>query len=248
MGRPFSDITLYIPTRYSNDTPEYRAEAFLHNYISDLYVTKMNGYKPSGATRVCIQPAYYGIWDQTWKNGSIFLIAPEFVREKYETLDRYEKYRYILDIIQWSMLQLSDEYNWDRSVFEKAYQDTINCNFEFSMSLPGKKSRDRRKLGNICIEKTETTTFAYAIIQTDSSKLKIKLFEKINSYWYDCVYLLAKNAKWKDTDKFGISYKKGLIDIYYSISEEKVFLFQSGAEVSEIDFYKFRFDYNYLSR
>ncbi|WP_315815077.1 hypothetical protein [Paraflavitalea speifideaquila] len=41
MGRPFDDITLYLPTPYANSTPEYWEETSLHNYISDLYVRKM---------------------------------------------------------------------------------------------------------------------------------------------------------------------------------------------------------------
>jgi len=46
MGRPFSDITLYTPGPYSVGTPEYIEEVSLQNYVSDLYVQKMYGYKP----------------------------------------------------------------------------------------------------------------------------------------------------------------------------------------------------------
>ena len=78
---------------------------------------KMRGYKPPHTTRVCIQPEYFKIWDRTWKNGSIALIAIGFIRDKYESLDKHGKYRYILDIIQIAMLQLSDECNWDKSIY-----------------------------------------------------------------------------------------------------------------------------------
>jgi len=36
MGAPFSDITLYIPTPYSNDSPQYWEETSLENFVSDL--------------------------------------------------------------------------------------------------------------------------------------------------------------------------------------------------------------------
>ena len=74
----------------------------------------MNGYKPPQVTRITLQPDYYDIWDRTWKNGSIFSIAPLFEREKYEDLDKRGKYQYILDIVHNSMIQLGEEYKWDR--------------------------------------------------------------------------------------------------------------------------------------
>jgi hypothetical protein len=239
MSRPFDDITLYIPTPYPNTSPEYWEETSLHNFVSDLYVQKMNGYKPPNSTRVCIQPVYHGIWDRTWKNGSIFSIACEFLRDKYESLERQGKYRYILDIIQGAMVQLSDEYNWDKAIFEKAYRNVLACDFIFSIDYPQKRSKDQRKQANLRVEKNEATTFAYAIIETGSSKLKIKLFEKKNSWWYDCVYRLSQRGKWMDSDEFGIYYSKGLIEIYYSIKEERVHLLQSGKKVQEIEFSKF---------
>ena len=238
MGRPFSDITLYIPTPYSNETPQYWEETSLHNFVSDLYVVKMHRYKPPKATRVCIQPGYFGIWEHTWKNGSIFSIACEFLRNKYESLDKRGKYRYILGMIQEAMIQLSNEHQWDKSVFERAYQEVIDCDFIFSIDFPKKMSRDRSRHANIRVEKTETLTFAYVIIETASSIKKIKLFEKRNNYWYDCVYPLAQHSKWIDLDKFGISFSKGGVEAFYSMEEDKVHLLQLGVPVHEIEFTK----------
>src|ERR1700743_1973376 len=142
MGRPFSDISLYIPTLYSNKTPEYWEETSLFNFVSDLYVQKMYGYKPPHASRITVQPAYYGTWDRTWKNGSIFHIACEFIRDKFESLDKSGKYRYILDIIQEATTKLSDEYNWDKTVFENAYREILQNDFVFSIDYPSKTSKD----------------------------------------------------------------------------------------------------------
>src|SRR5947209_11595226 len=116
MGAPFSDITLYTPTPHKNDTPEYWEETSLKNYVSDLYVQKMHGYKPAKTTRVTIQPAYHKIWNRTWKNGSIVSIAPFYSYDEYVSLDKKGKYKYILDVIQIATLQLSDEYGWDKTV------------------------------------------------------------------------------------------------------------------------------------
>jgi len=46
MGTPFSDITLYTPTSNNVGTPEYIEQVSLQNFVSDLYVQNMNGYKP----------------------------------------------------------------------------------------------------------------------------------------------------------------------------------------------------------
>ena len=76
MGAPFSDITLYTPTPHTVGTNEYWEDTSLKNFVSDLYVQKMYGYKPPKTSRITIQPAFHQIWNRTWKNGSIVSIAP----------------------------------------------------------------------------------------------------------------------------------------------------------------------------
>jgi hypothetical protein len=239
MGASFSDITLYTPTPHSVGTPEYNDHTSLQNFVSDLYVQKMYGYKPPKTTRITIQPAYHDIWNRTWQNGSIVAIAPFYSHEEYTSLDRQGKYKYILDLIQNATLQLSDEYHWDKTVFEKAYKEVIDSNFKFQINYPTKLSRDKKKLANLTIEKTETVTSVYVNIKTNGSTIKAKLFDKKNVWWYDCVYFLARHNKWLDTNKFGISYAKGKIDIWYSIQDKQVGLFEKGNRVTEIDFEKY---------
>ena len=82
MGAPFSDITLYTPTPYTVGTPEHWEETSLINFVSDLYVQNMNGYKPPKTSRITIQPAYHDIWNKTCKNGSIIAIAPYFSHDE----------------------------------------------------------------------------------------------------------------------------------------------------------------------
>lgn len=180
MGAPFSDITLYTPTPHKNDTPEYWEDTSLKNYVSDLYVQKMYGYKPPKTTRITIQPAFHDIWNRTWKNGSIVSIAPFYSHDEYVSLDKKGKYKYILDIIQIATIQLSDEYSWDKNVFEKAYKDIIESDFQFKVEYPSKMSRDRRKSGQVIIEKTETITTLNLQFTVDGEIRKVKLFENRN--------------------------------------------------------------------
>ena len=66
-----------------------------------------------------------------------------------------------------------------------------------------------------------------------------KIFDKENSWWYDCIYYLARHNKWFDTDRFGIAYGKGKIDIWYSINRNDVELYDDGQLVTEINFRKY---------
>lgn len=239
MGSPFRDITIYSPTPHPNHTTEYREEIFLMNFVSDLYVQNMNGYKPPKTSRITIQPAYHEIWGRSWKHGSIVATAPFFSHNEFVSFDKQGRYKYILDLIQTATIQLSDEYDWDKSVFENAYKKTLDSNFYFRIEYPAKQSRDKKKSGVFVIIKTETITSAYVDISINGSVTTKKLFDKKNSWWYDCVYYLARHNKWFDNDRFGVGFGRGKIDIWYSLDKNDVELYDSGQQVTEIDFKKY---------
>jgi hypothetical protein len=211
----------------------------IENFVSDLYVRKMNGYKPPKTSRITIQPAFHGIWNRTWKNGSIVHIAPYFSYTEYAALDKREKYKHILDLIQSAILLLSDEYSWDKTVFENAYREVLRSNFKFKIDYPAKLSRDKNKIATLSVEKTETITSVYVNIRVKGANITKKLFDKKNAWWYDCIYLLAQHNKWFDTDRFGISYQKGKIQFWYSIEKNEIALFENGNQVDKINFGKF---------
>jgi hypothetical protein len=239
MGAPFSDITLYLPTPLTVGTPDYCEQTSLENFVSDLYVQKMNGYKPPKTSRITIQPAFQDTWKRTWQNGSIVSIAPYFSYDEYSAFDKKGKCKYILDLIQSATIPLSEEYGWDKVVFESAYKKVLESDFKFIVDYPLKKSRDKKKIAKLIIEKTETITSVYINIEDNGSTITKKLFDKRNVWWYDCVYILARHNKWFDTDRFGIGYCKGLIDIWYSIEQNEVALLESGSRVAIIDFEKY---------
>jgi hypothetical protein len=242
MSTPFSDITLYAETRYKNDTPEYWEETALQNYISDLYISKMYGYKPPKTTRVTINPAYHKIWNRTWANGSLKSIAPEFIYEKYLNLDKRGKYQYVLDIIHSCMLQLSDEYKWDKPVFERAYKEVLDNNFQFKIEYPSKTSRDKKKSAELYVQKTDLESSLYVTISMENTVETVKLFDKRNWWWYDSVYKLVKNNKWFDNDRFGIYHKPSNLAIWYSLKDRKVVFERGGIQYDQMnidDLFKF---------
>ena len=166
-------------------------------------------------------------------------IAPFFNFDKYSSLDKKGKFKYILDLIQSATLPLSDEYGWDKSVFQNAYQRVLESDFVFKIDSTPKQSRDKKKIAKLIIEKTETITSVYENIQIGDSSITRKLFDKKNQWWYDCIYTLARHTKWLDKDRFGISYAQGKIEIWYSLEKDKVELFENGNQVTEIDFSKY---------
>jgi hypothetical protein len=239
MAAPFSDITIYNQTSYAIGTPEYGEEKSLINFVSDLYVQNMNGYKPPKTSRITIQPAFHNIWNRTWKNGSIVAIAPFFSHDEFCLLDKFGKYKYILDLIQTATTELSDEYQWNKEVFQNAYNKTLESNFKFRIEHPRKKSKDKKKSGVFVIEKSETITSAYVEIDINGSITTVKLFDKKNSWWYDCVYYLARGNKWFDNNRFGIAFGKGKIEMWYSVDKNAVEFYESGQQVTTIDFTKY---------
>lgn len=222
MGAPFSDITLYLPTPYPVGSPEYIEHISVANYVSDLYVQKLYGYKPPKTSRITIQPGFNGIWKRASKLGSIISIAGYYNHSEYLAFDKKGRYRYILEIIQTCMLELTEEYNWGSSVFEKAYNEIITTDFEFRIIYPPKMSRDKKKLGQVIIEKNEKTTSLYLQFTINNETKKVMLFENRNWFWYDIAYELAKNSKWLDSNTFGVYSKITDKFGYYSLVDDVI--------------------------
>lgn len=240
MTTPFNDITLYLETAYPPHSPEYWEEISLQNYISDLYIRKMHGYKPPNVTRVSMDAFNYKVWNRPWKDGSLVLVAPKFEYDLFLSLDRPGKYQYMLDLIQEGMIQLCEAYNWDRSVLEQAYQEVMDCNFVFKIDYPAKQSKDKKKTAQLSVEKTETITSVFATVTMDGQTKRIKLFDKANKWIYDEIYKWASHAKWFDADRFGIGYKEAAMELWYSVSDDQVTLLLNGQVTDILDYAGFK--------
>jgi len=236
MGASFSDISLYVDTGYSREDPLYWSNVYLMNYVSDLYVRCMDGYKPPRATRITIQPAFYGKWDAPWRSGSIIHIAPFFDLHKYQQANQLRRHHIILDLIQSCTSQLSHYFDWDHLVFKRAYEQVLAFSFRFEEFGKWKLSPDRKMSGRYIIRKDMKVTSFFVEIAGSFGKREIELFQKPNSYWYDAVYILAKKIKWIGRDSFGVSYADGKLSILYLIQKHRVDVRDDGNLSSDIDF------------
>lgn len=239
MGHPLDDICIYYRGSVIKTPPEDLSFSFKANYIADFYHQMLFGYKPPKTARICIsifkekpdlKPSY---------NGSICHTYEVIDEEQYLAFKEKDQLKYLLDLVHNSCIELTQIFQWDISVFERAYQEIISRDFIFSISYPAKKSRNKKVQAQVIVDKTpETSSLSLKIINQDRGQ-KILLFNKENCYWYDIIYDLAKEAKWKDNDSFGIftkklSYYKQTKQLY--AAEDTYYAIQSNSIVGKIEF------------
>ena len=221
MGAPLYDITIYYSGQVIKDAPEDWDFRRTVNYIADFYHDRLNGYKPPKTGRICIhlgptknqekKPNYFGAIC------SYDSIIDEY---KYLSLSKREKYKYILEILHSTVIEIADIYDWDKNVFINAYNHILEHDFKFEKYYPEKKSKDRKHIGRIILTKTEAKSTIRVSITTGDLTIRDILFEKNNSYWFDSTYNIAKRCKWLDNSSFGLS--KNEKNCYFSIDNNKI--------------------------
>jgi hypothetical protein len=217
---PLSDITIYYDGLKIPSLPKDADFSNKKNYICDFYHKMLNGYKPPKTGRICIHIANEKRWDEPNYFGAICSISNIIDEDKYISLSQIDKYKYILDIVHQSCLTLAKFYKWDIHVFQNAFDTIYKLDFKFTLDYPQKKSKDKKTLAHVHIEKTETTSSLYLIFVTGETNKKVKLFEKQNWFWYDSVYKFAANSKWLDKVTFGVHSKNNSRFAYYSTLDD----------------------------
>jgi hypothetical protein len=219
---PLDDITIYYDGTVIDDNGANSDFRLTVNYVCDFYHKMLRGYKPPKTGRICIQLDKQRKWDRPNYFGSICSTANTVDEEKYLNLSKLGKYKYILDIVHQSMEELIDIYKWDRDVFQKAYDAIHKMEFKFSLSYPPKKSRDKKTIGAVVIEKTEKVTTLNLQFTKDDKTKKVRLFENRNWFWYDITYEMSKHSKWLDNNTFGVYSKKTDKFGYYSLLDDVI--------------------------
>ncbi|MBC7862909.1 MAG: hypothetical protein IAF38_08030, partial [Bacteroidia bacterium] len=165
MGAPLNDITIYYSGNAIKDAPEDWDFRRTVNSISDFYHDTLNGYKPPKTGRICIhlsseknsqKPIYFGSICSYWN------VIDE---GKYLNFHKKEKYKYILDLLHSTILEIAEIYGWDKTVFNNSYDHIIKTDFAFEKRYPEKKSRDRKMLGQVLLVKTEEKSILKVIVK-----------------------------------------------------------------------------------
>ena len=217
MGAPLHDITIYYYGKGINDR-YFRRTA---NYIADFYHDRLNGYKPSRTGRICIELGSIKKRQKPDYFGSICSYDNIIDEQKYLSLPKEGKYKYILDLLHSTVSEISALYNWEQTVFDKAYKEIIESEFKFEKFYPEKKSKDRKHTAQIILTKTEEKSILNIIVIGAGFTKNEILLEKRNWYWHDSIYKLAKSSKWFDNSSFGL--RKDGKNCYFSIDDNKIF-------------------------
>jgi len=220
MGAPLYDITLY----YNGQAIENAFPVFDFsqpaNYIAVFYHDSLHGYKPPKTSRICIELGPAKNRDKPWNFGSICSYNNIIDETKYLSLSKTERYKYILGLLHSTVSEIARFYNWDQTIFDKAYDHIIESGFKFEKPYPEKKSNDRKYVGQIVLTKTEEKSILTALVTGGGLPKKEILLEKRNWCCYDRIYSLAKNCKWLDNSSFGIY--QGERNCYFSTKNNQV--------------------------
>jgi hypothetical protein len=119
------EIHVLIKNPYTFGSSDYWKDIQLRKSVTELYVTALQGYIPEKADCITIIPGFHHRFKKSKKNGAVIAIAPSFDQEKYDNCSDTDKKHYILEIIQFSLLQLADEYHWNKDIFLQAFLQSI---------------------------------------------------------------------------------------------------------------------------
>ncbi|HEX8024482.1 hypothetical protein [Mucilaginibacter sp.] len=214
MGYGFYDITLYCHSENSNN----KDLAIRNNLISDLYIDFLNGYKPTGTTRISVD-----IGNEDYIRGyfgSILHVEAIFNEKEYWLSSPENQNKIILDTIHRIIIFCAEKYGWDKAVFDSAYNKVIECGFIYKKELKRKLSKDRKHQASLLLEKNGDS----ATISVNFYDLKgdlLKSIELLKSFHHAMFYgKIIANNKWFNNLEFGIHTKNQEVVIKASLEKQ----------------------------
>ena len=236
MPAPFNDIIFSFPP--AKGQPPERNALHAANFICDLYRQAMQGYKPRACTRIALVANESKVEHEPRKVGQLVATKIYFDQRVYDSLSQLPQYKYLLSIIHEQLMQLSARYEWDKLVFERAYAQVLDDEFNYRVNHSPILSKNRMMAGFISIEKTERLSAVFANINKGSMFFRAKLLEKKNDFAQDCVHVLARHAQWFDNDRFGLRYDKAALAVWYSLRSREVTLNLDDMPAKQFNFTK----------
>ena len=215
MRHRLNDITLYY---YSK---EYSEKDFTirQNLVSALYLFFSDNYKPKGTTRISVslrddEDCIIGYF------GSILSVDACFDELNYWKSTIKEQNQIILDTIHRIAILCADKYNWDKSIFEIAYQKTLASGFIYKEEKARKTSKDKNHQASLLIEKNgQNTTISVQFFNKSGELLNtVELLISYPSWFYEEI---IKSNKWFNNNEFGLHTKGEELIIKASISSLK---------------------------
>jgi hypothetical protein len=127
-----TDITISYSGQKIPQTPIDFKFRYLTNFVCDLYLQNINGYKPNKVDKIVLQlrmntvdadftPTYFG---------TICNIYNGIDDDKYLSNSDNENLLYLLNLLHNSVIKASNKEGWHNEVFIKAYEKIIIDNFQ----------------------------------------------------------------------------------------------------------------------
>lgn len=211
MGHGFYDITLYYHSKGC------RLEDFnvRQNLVSGLYVSFLGNYKPKGITKISVEVG--NTEHESWHFGSILTAYTKLDDEAYWNGSPAEQNQIILYTIHRVAISCADKYDWDKSIFEAAYQKVLECGFIFEQEQQRKFSKDKQHQACLLLERDgRAATISVRFYNKDGEF--IKTVELLKTLGHVAFYgKLLKNSKWFNNKEFGVYGKDGELVIKASI-------------------------------
>lgn len=209
---PFRDITIYYSDRKTLDfdslnNPNHFRQTV--NFICDFYHQLLNGYKPSKTSRLCIDftQNFSDILGKPTYFGSICSIWCYFEEEKYLIVSGNVRLRYLLDLLHSSVIITSDTLDWDKEVFQNAYQKIIDADFQFVKEYPKKLNKPQTHTGQVILEKDIFTSKIYFVVSDGVATIKKEALVRDNGGYLDSSYVTCKRVKWLNKTDYGVEFK-----------------------------------------
>ncbi|WPV01047.1 hypothetical protein SNE26_04615 [Mucilaginibacter sp. cycad4] len=201
MGYGFYDITLYHHSENSNS----KDLTIRNNLISDLYIDFLNGYKPTGTTRISVD-----IGNEDYIRGhfgSILHVEAIFNEKEYWLSSPENQNKIILDTIHRIAIFCAEKYAWDKVIFEQAYKKVKESGFIYKKELRKKLSQDKKHQACLLLEKNGNfTTISVNFYTPNGDFLKsIGLLKCFRDPMLD--RQITTNNKWFNALEFGIYLK-----------------------------------------
>jgi hypothetical protein len=216
MSHKLTDITLYY---YFEDDFSQKF-TLKQNVISDLYVQCLIGYKPPKTSRLSVELT--DVEDRIIGYfGSILSIKAQFNESTFWVLTDKEQNQEILNTIHRIALLCAEEYNWEKCVFQNAYDKVIQLDFKYEIQGKKKFAPDRKHKATIQLEKNEINS-TISVVFYDKLGSKIKSVELLKSFQNAMFYgKIINKYKWFNNNEFGLYTKDEELVIKASLVENK---------------------------
>ncbi|MBX2970150.1 MAG: hypothetical protein KF803_12335 [Cyclobacteriaceae bacterium] len=202
--RRLSDISIYYYGTEIPMPPEQWTFRYEFNFVADLYLTKLDGYKPPKTSAIRIQFNNRKVYSKPTFIGSICIYDTEFNDNGFITLNKEKRLLKILEILHNSIIEIGDFEKWDNRIFLNAYNEILKCNFQYEVPFKPILSRNKKISAQPKIIKTTERSILYVLIKSQNDTKEFKLIDKRNTYPLDPIKIIAKTCKWINTDTFGV--------------------------------------------